>query len=676
MESLAFFVMLYLPTAVLLFACGAKNLSLYAFSPLLTLAILGLATLMSPIFGWGTPLLLALYGALSVCAALLRIRKESFECFAGKLREQYRILLKSFRENAPAFGFCLAGIAINAFVFCMIVIPTAQHPSVLVQSYDNPFHLSVIRHIVETGNASPVGAGSVAGAENSIYPDLWHSLVALCVAAFGDSMQENVWVVVMCLIVLVAPIGMCLLARCLFPAIESPAKYLFASLGCMVLPRSFFSFVTFGSLYPNLAGLSLLPYAIAVCTMVTRDRIALRGNLVRFIGVLLVSIIALGLLHPNIAIIFMLFMVPMLVSKSSRIATKIIVSIAALAAWGMMFASPLFSRTVNCLDRVQYSSEMGMRIFDRLPIGYSVLGSLDLFPLIVVMLFVVIGAAIAFAFSERWRNSWYIFSLFCILAIFFASLFPENWFSIFISGFWYRDSTRLMVFFISMVIPLLAILPCLLAKAVSDRSIRKGAIRDMALPRKENRRGSASSIVATLLSLLLCIPIGVIAIRHDSQNLSACTTNIEYATDPFALTSEGARFLEEVSEIVGDSVVLNSDIDQSTWLYPEYGVNALMKAHPANYMASMPESTAELVESIADYGENTPSGHAIREVMNALDVEYVVQASGYGAQTVSYVGNDVVYAYCDSIALITEDTPGFELMFESNGMRLFRILEV
>lgn len=676
-KALFILALLYIPYCLIAFIGGVKRLSLYAFSPLFTLAGLGILSLISPLTGWGVPSIAIAFIVLVLAAIAARLRKRASLGHSVSFSDQLSTLRGAFRRVSQSFVWALCGIFANTFIFFCIVATAAGVPDVLVQVYDNPFHLSVIRHIIETGNASPIGAGSVAGAPTSIYPDLWHALVAFAALIFGNSLQVNIWAIVSCLVAFVSPIGMCLLVHYLFPAITNPEKYLFASLGCMVIPRSFFTFITFGSLYTNLAGLALLPFAIAICIRaLDLCRKVTRGALHVLVSIC-VSVVALGLLHPNIAILFMLFLIPMLIVRAKNLWVKVGIAIGSIAIWGLMFTSPLFSRTVNCLDRIAYSSEIGSGIFAKIHLAYSSIREISLFPLCMTIVILLLGFFIGWVLRKKWTGSWYALSIALLAAIFACSLFPENWFGIIGSGFWYRDAVRLMTFLIVMAIPLLAIIPSIISNKISHR------IQEKPVAPKHGKEGSPSSsgsavaaIGVTLACVVLCIPLGILATRSYSANLAKCTTEIEYATDPFALTVGGRSFAEAIKPIVGDSVLLNSDIDQSTWLYPEFGLNALIKAHPANYMASMDENIALLLDSIDEYGADSETSNDVQEAVAKLKVDYVVQMSQLGATTILYDNASVLYEDHMAIARIDKDTPGFELMHEDNGMRLFRIVEV
>lgn len=102
----------------------------------------------------------------------------------------------------------------------------------------------------------------------------------------------------------------------------------------------------------------------------------------------------------------------------------------------------------------------------------------------------------------------------------------------------------------------------------------------------------------------------------------------------------------------------------------------MIKAHPANYMASMPDGVALLVEHIDSYAEDSDLGKDVRSTAASLEVRYVVQMSNLGATVITYDGKTVLYEDFDAIARISDDTPGFELCYETNGMRLFRLVEV
>lgn len=676
LDSLALLLLLCLPIAFALMILGKSSPFLWLSGPVYAFAVLGLLTILSAIMPWGWALVACAYILLVGCALVITSARSGFGGVKSNIQKAIKQTKNAFARNKTSGVAIILGVATNACILVITAAIGAGSPNELVQVYDNPFHLSVIRNIAETGNASPVGAGSVAGNASSIYPDLWHSVVALSVSLFGGTLQSNIWITIVFLFGFISPIGMCLLVRTLFPRNDNPIKYYFAAVSCIMLPRSLFTFVTFGSLYTNLSGLSLLPMALALCIQTLKPhenqgkRIALR-----FVIAVAASTITLGLFHPNISILFYIFLISMLIAKVKTPIVKTTLVMASIGVWVVMYGSSMFSRTVNCLDRIGYSSQLGESLFEKMHLDYGWLANMDALPCVMFAAIATIGLVASWALRRKWAESWYLFPLCFTFGLTLCSLFPTNAFAVLMTGFWYRDAVRFITFAVFLTTPILSIVPAIILSAGTARHRPRHA---GSAKRPLCAQDGVKPLRAILL-LVFCamfVGIGFISMRSNAANLSKCTTRIEYATDPFSLDSSGKDFISETAGIVGSACVLNSNIDQSTWLYPQYGINALMKAHPANYMASMPDDVALLVEHIDSYAEDSNLGENVRRAAASLGVKYVVQMSNLGATTIAYDGKSVLYKDFNAIAEISSETPGFKLCYEADGMRLFELAEV
>lgn len=126
--------------------------------------------------------------------------------------------------------------------------------------------------------------------------------------------------------------------------------------------------------------------------------------------------------------------------------------------------------------------------------------------------------------------------------------------------------------------------------------------------------------------------------------------------------------------MVGESAVLNNHNDASVWLYPVYGVNALAKGLPANQMGDMDADYRLLVTSVDRYGADDDEGEAVRQAAGRLGVEYLVQM-GLAPDSVSEfdAGSAISYVCHDAENRVAEGMPGFELILEEDGMRLWKL---
>ena len=237
--------------------------------------------------------------------------------------------------SAPLF----AGLAVN-FCFLLLVFSlSGLTPDHLVQQYDNPFHFSVVRHILDTGNASPVGAGSVMGLAAAVYPDVWHALTALLILLFGLDFQVAGWIVVLAFVGFISPIGFHDLYLRLQRNPSRCGEVLSVVLP-VVLPLSALEFSYWGSLFANVLGLCALPAAL-VMVLDAFDRDTSISVPMRIFGVL-IAFAVVGFCHPNTVFVLGIFCLLYLIQIFPSVGAKLFGLASALALWIACCFLPMF----------------------------------------------------------------------------------------------------------------------------------------------------------------------------------------------------------------------------------------------------------------------------------------------------------------------------------------------
>jgi hypothetical protein len=189
-----------------------------------------------------------------------------------------------------------------------------SRPDAFSQTWDNIFHLSAIRWIMDTGNGSSLTFNTLTtnGGPGSFYPAAWHDLVSLVAMGGGNnavtySTNAATWAVM----ALVWPLGCLFLLKRLLPDATLPVR-----IGSGILASSFAAFpsllVGFGVLYPNFLGFALLPAILGLSLDLLRlPRIRSTLPLVAQILALGACLPGLFLAHPNavlslVALVFLL----------------------------------------------------------------------------------------------------------------------------------------------------------------------------------------------------------------------------------------------------------------------------------------------------------------------------------------------------------------------------------
>lgn len=529
-------------------------------------------------------------------------------------------------------------------------------PSSVIRNYDNPFHYSVVRHILETGNASPIGAGSVMGSESSIYPDLWHALVALCIQLFGVDIQVGAWIVTMLALTLFAPFGMFVLATVLFPGISKIGYYLAAAASSLG-PLSILYFLVFGSLFANMLGLVLVPLALGVLVAAWRDE---EPRKYAHFGVCaLVCTWVMGLAHPSTVFFLALFVFAYIVCSDASLKFKALFVVSFIGVWVLLMKSPLFYRTVNCLDRVSNSEQLGAQLFGLIGLDYSAIASSSILIFLLAAAIAFLLIVLALRLKNKWASSWYLAGIGLVAAVFVCACFAGSSAGKYASGFWYRDVPRLQTSLAFFMTVFVALIPSF-AVWVSRGSSRVSS------------KGAAPLAVCVLVAVAFVPFIGVE--NYFGKSLHGLTSPSDAEEGGGVLSASQDSFLSDVADIVGDSVVLNGNQDGSVWLYSLYGCNALQKGCAANRMGAMGDDMRTVVCSIGLYGEDGADGARVREAVANLGVEYVVQMSAFTMASDIGESGTVEFWIVGDEGRLDASTPGFELVLERDGMTLYRLV--
>ncbi|WP_426225439.1 DUF6541 family protein [Pseudarthrobacter sp. DSP2-3-2b1] len=289
------------PGGVLAYFMGARRLPLLCLAPLLTIGIVGVAGIVAGAVGlrWNlTPLLLTTAGASAAAWALRRfvVKAES-----------------SARQPAPyvAWAGAATGMALGGALTARRLTEVIGSPENFAQRFDNVFHLNAIRYIIETGNASSLSLGGMAGGEGggAIYPSAWHSVAALIaqLSASDVVVAENVFNITIGAVIW--PAALILLVH----QIVGPRPVALALTGVFAAGFTAFpiSIMDFGPLYPNILSYALLPAALAVVIGLCRLGFDSRGDRTMLWMALTVAVPALALSQTNGLLSLVAFALPL-----------------------------------------------------------------------------------------------------------------------------------------------------------------------------------------------------------------------------------------------------------------------------------------------------------------------------------------------------------------------------
>lgn len=322
-----------LTTAALLFGTGIpaalalrlRGFDAVAVAPGIGAALVAIgAVLAAPLglrWSWWIPAALALL--LAVALGLAGRRWWPDRSLAG--------WAATARADLPAW----LGSALGAGLGLATMRTVLGTPESFSQTFDNIFHLSMTRAIIESGVGSSL---LVNGALNSppttgFYPAAFHDLTAL--AAVGDATGLTLGLngVLVVAVALVWPMGVVFAARTLLSG--TPTVLLAAGALSAAFPGFPLLLLEFGVLYPNLLGLALLPPAMGLVGQVLRLAPEERVTPLQGLALGALMLPGLALAHPNVVFALALLAAPWLVIRVAAVALGLVRGASrGWSAWG------------------------------------------------------------------------------------------------------------------------------------------------------------------------------------------------------------------------------------------------------------------------------------------------------------------------------------------------------
>ena len=624
----------------LLIASGVRVNAVLSASSLLGLFAVAVACMISPWLGWSAFLVLAVAVGLCVAICLARCVR------AGSQGSSFAVRLRGLLAPISPFasksdGLCAgAGLAcaIGFFIACLYL--SGDSPSEFFQCYDAAFHCSVVRHIFETSNASPIGAGSIAGNATSVYPDMVHALAALAMPALGCDIQASIWVVELTFLMTLMPLGCFEVFKLLMgdKGIRSLPAIVAMALP-VVLPNSVLSMIPYGPLYENALAYAVLPAAFALCVELIR-RFA--KSKLPSLAMIVAAFAALGFCHPNACFTLGIFLLPFIVHECGSRKAKFAVVGVAVAAWAFLYVCPFFKRTVNCDDRVESNIEHASGLFDALHLDYSLFASNEVFVAALFVIFLAVAVFASKALARRHSFGLYVFGLLFTLAQFAVAYFPMTLFARFVTGFWYMHISRFAYILVTFLGPLVAVLIALVALRLRERVLLGRFF---------------AAVMAVGLVGLMAVQMPNVGSSFSAQRINE---DIRDSGTPM-FDAEDAEVFQAIKGIVGDCGVINGYNDCTVWAYATCGLNATERALEVNHLSGTDERLVQIMSNLANLGDGSDQSQSLKQMCSDMGLDYVLQADGVGQYAISYSDKGTgTETYLGQDSVVTEETPGFQ----------------
>ena len=583
-----------LPGVPPVYALGLRGVTAWGIAPIVAIGSAAVAAVLAGLLGvpWS-----GASAAVAVAPALLAA------VVLGAARSVPR-----WRSVSPSdgvwFGVAAAvGLTVAVVIGLVTVTAGIGVPSRLSHTYDAVFHYSAVARILSGGSASSLTLGTLTdpGAEIAFYPAAWHDVVSLVVPVTGASIPVASNAVVVAVTCVVWPLSCAALVRSVCG--RAPVAVALAP----VLALGFVSFpwalTSFGVLWPNLIGVSLLPAALAVVLVLCG--VAPGSSLSRGRAALLlpVVVVALGLAHPNtlfslavLAVFPMGWWLGRLVLGQVRAGRRGVpaVEVAAVLAAGtaigwFLLTAPLFD-DLRAFDWPAYQ-EPGRAV------GEVVLGSTNgAQPAWAVAVVVLVGLVAAALVPDR---RWLVPAHLASATLFVLASAQETEIAAAVTAFWYNDAYRLAAVLPVTGVPL-AVLGIVGTGALAHR-IRptRGVAEAVAL-------GAAAVVLATSGAMYLGRHADVVRIGYPPPEVESDL-----------LTAEERAFFAAVDDLIEPgSVVAQNPWSGSSLLWPLTGHEVLFPHLTGDWTADQLYLARHLDDAATD--------PRVCRVAQRLDVRYVL----------------------------------------------------
>lgn len=684
-------ILLFLPGFFVYRGLGFSRIASVACAPLAALIICSIITTVlwkAGVFcSWWILLLIAVFVGLAfyLVGASLPLFTS---CAAHAKLSEPSGLAQSNLERFASSAICpILYIATAGVAYYLIFVLNVDDASSFVQYYDNMHHIGSIQSFLLSGNWSSFGTTSYPQAlgngisptssSSGFYPSAWHCVAAFAASLTGCSVSvaENASIAVF--VVIVFPLGMCLLLNELFA--DKPLVSLF---GAIIVPAFAFypwRLMTFGPLFPNIASMSLIPGAAYLFIRMTEGEIARPQRALRVVAFVLV-LGSMAFSQPNTVFTLGLFLAPYLIAMVSgmasdkcggRVAVRLVVgAITALLVvllWLACYRLP-FLQSVIQYSWPSYTS-LSQAFGDIVNTRYLY------HPQQLALSLAIAVGAIA-AIIDR-RRLWLVVSYALAGAIYVVVACMDGELRHVLAGFWYTDPNRIIAFVVIFAMPLAAWGLASLANGFAAIA-RLAVSRIWGKVRLDSAILSACALAAAaLFAIVNYWPNYLITGQIDSEN--AFDVAGSYMQDAFKDSNnayfdrEERDFVHEVQNLVNqDDGIANNPNDGSASSYGLSGANVLYRFYDEAGSSSELESSGVIRTALNEVATHEDVKLAARE----LNLKYVLLLKRDPSDGTGFYHLCYDEAQWRGIDGINDDTPGFEVVLAEGDMRLYKITAV
>lgn len=254
--------LLVLPGLLFGWALGLRRIWMMSFAPVLTASLVAVSTLAC----WWLHVDWQ-FGVFSVatvvCAGVTLI------LVRGGARLWPKFFFWDRREQSLGAAYWLALLA-SGILLALRYGQVVEDPANINQGIDTPFHLNLVRQIIDSRDGSPFAVRGLMGETAGFYPQIWHALAALVAEATGLPVVEAANALNFAVVALAWPIGVLFLVNVVIgPKMVALLSAGIASAGFFAFPFTVMQSQKsdFGPLFPYMLAVTFLAPLLAVLAL-------------------------------------------------------------------------------------------------------------------------------------------------------------------------------------------------------------------------------------------------------------------------------------------------------------------------------------------------------------------------------------------------------------------------
>ncbi|MDK9651652.1 hypothetical protein FAM15381_001962 [Propionibacterium freudenreichii] len=537
----------------------------------------------------------------------------------------------------PATGWWLGAGALGMVLTAWHIITILGRPDNFSQSFDNVFHLSAIRWILDNSNGSSLAITMTTGDNPAaFYPLAWHDVATLALKMVHSTdvvAANNAMVVAVPAVVWV--LG-CFYLLHVLGCVNAPAL---VAAGLMVGAFPAFPYLpaSWGVLYPNMFGIALIPATIALAYQALglgEHRTPLRSAL----PVGLLAMFGMAIAHPNTIALFCVVLIPMLATWLTRILRardadqprwqrRGAIGLTALAA---LVIIAIWAKIRPPEDAAVWNAIIGPRraLWQALTMTPST-ATITVLPISVL---VVVGAVVVIVTRRQiWLLAAHGLLIFLWMAV---SCFPSGWLRNALVGIWYNDPSRLAA-----ALPLTALPLAVIGCSAMTRWLVGwlAARRQPAAPTTPIVAGVTLVLAVVLVPATLLAPTLRSTLRDAADSYRITWNGNVVDTDEYAL-------IKRLPELVpADETVATVPYNGSSMAYALENVKTT-----TTHILYTPSRDVYTINQNLRFAEFNPE---VCHALNDLNVHYALDFGWYEVNRSNYA----------------QYAPGFSRLYEAPG---------